>query len=926
MQKKQRTVLGLLSSIILGGIIVLEIFEKWVYLQNRSLHNQIIIGAALTLSLGSAFYLLIRLYISKKLINNSSYCIGLRLIISLLLSQGIVWSTLAIFSLNADNMFSLSSLNIFVFPKFFSVVLFLIFFTLFPIESLLTKWNKDFVLSASALGFSILGLIGLFASPLEYKDLVITGGVPIIIYYLSLIFLFPGLLLFVVSLGTIFLPHNKISQNSDLSELDIQTIRLGLGFSCLIILGFVFGLLHLLTPTVTVPVFLAVSYHYVYRCYKKQYVRSSKSNDINFFSSGSEKQKVLPTIIKVLVFLLRIVALLIFAILVYTKGMVPEVNNDILSFYYPFFNEVKFLHGIWLDKVHPMPISFLVFRGQGGYFFLTNLIGVYAMKMISVIYAGFIALIIHRICNKFLLIIKNDRLIWRIVQYLVPECALVIALLLTAPMDFARLHLQEGAYILFISWVIMLLILADNKVAKRLFLVLVPVIISVSIFFAFLQSLIIALLIFTVLLYIVIKPQGNFQNIKYFWWLLLLSVVTSVFSLLLNQIYIGIPDLNPISIFKHLINSDRFSQWSSLDLIQYVYRASSQEGGIHINLDILMVLRAAVFASKRTILMFFSPLINAILTWVCVALQSLVAIFAIKTKMQKIEREKHGLYISKPIIFFLLFYWGYFWILSFINIYINIGSLARVLEFQSIYRALSYVVLVSWLLSLLYKTAKLIGQAIPRFGKSQDFFLYGALLIILVFFMGTGVDVERGLIPSLQLKNLSTVNNSWNNPTTQTDFMRCLKISDTLPTGEKLLPLNGILLKAHFCSESLILPRASFIGTLDPPFAPDYGVVLRGSAKESKEILLENNVNYFLFFTDQYDFWGPGFSQIFSINNLQESFDIYYQGPDFLIITWRGMGLRPVSLAEASEIDDRRKHQCNNSDSTVNQSYCAAVD
>ncbi len=117
MQKKQRTVLGLLSSIILGGIIVLEIFEKWVYLQNRSLHNQIIIGAALTLSLGSAFYLLIRLYISKKLINNSSYCIGLRLIISLLLSQ-VRWSTLAIFSLNADTMFSLSSLTS-LFPKIF---------------------------------------------------------------------------------------------------------------------------------------------------------------------------------------------------------------------------------------------------------------------------------------------------------------------------------------------------------------------------------------------------------------------------------------------------------------------------------------------------------------------------------------------------------------------------------------------------------------------------------------------------------------------------------------------------------------------------------------------------------------------------------------------------------------------------------------
>ena len=89
--------------------------------------------------------------------------------------------------------------------------------------------------------------------------------------------------------------------------------------------------------------------------------------------------------------------------------------------------------------------------------------------------------------------------------------------------------------------------------------------------------------------------------------------------------------------------------------------------------------------------------------------------------------------------------------------------------------------------------------------------------------------------------------------------------------------------------------------------APIYKDVLLGDAYKMHDKYRNLGINYFYIEKDNIQFFGPGYSESFSFENLVSKFDILWENDDFYILTWLGEGIRPVSIQDAEYIEALRE-------------------
>ena len=117
---------------------------------------------------------------------------------------------------------------------------------------------------------ALVGAIAFQFSP-PFSDMLFEGGRAVFINNVCQIVLLPYFVLFILALGTSLLPAKPFNTHY-ITSTDIELFRFFGGAGILIVLGVILGMVKLLVPWVTIPIFLLVLYLYFFL---KQISRSS---------------------------------------------------------------------------------------------------------------------------------------------------------------------------------------------------------------------------------------------------------------------------------------------------------------------------------------------------------------------------------------------------------------------------------------------------------------------------------------------------------------------------------------------------------------------------------------------------------------------------------------------------------------------------
>ena len=399
---------------------------------------------------------------------------------------------------------------------------------------------------------------------ISFSTMLFNGGKECFQVNLCFLVLFFYAFLFMHALGTFFLPDPPFMKKPFLVAFDVDLIRFFGGASILSIFGFILGLLKLLIPWVTIPIFCGVLYIYFLR-----------SPDIfNRFWNWLTARNINSSPLRPFIVTVNSIILLLILYILLVRGILPDLtSSDVMQLYFPYFAEVRLLHGTWIDPVHPIIYDFMIGRGMGVYLFFTSFTNQFFIQIIGVIYLVSIALVVYQF---IFLIIPHDteKSNWIGIRHILPACAAVMALAsLIFITETGKYHLQTGAFLIFLSLNSLRFLFLDTKQSKWLFKVLVPVIIAMPI--AFLQSeFFIVVILFAAAFTIYLKRGSRFA--KYCVFLIIIGSTATIFSLLFNQLYIGIAALNPASFFLKFANFEKLNRWTSVELINYIRWTQNQ--------------------------------------------------------------------------------------------------------------------------------------------------------------------------------------------------------------------------------------------------------------------------------------------------------------------------------------------------------------
>ena len=413
---------------------------------------------------------------------------------------------------------------------------------------------------------ALLGGLGMQFQASFYA-MIFTGGNRVFFTNFCEAVLFPYFIVFILALGTLVTPNRLPAADANISSLDYNLTRFFSGAGVLIICGFVLGLLDLLRPQVTLPIFCLVLFFYFLhapRIFSTLFLWTLTLDP----STGQALKN--NTMLRFLSLCQRLGIFVGMVLLVLVRGIVPEVvlTPDVMQVYSGYLSEIRLNHSIWLDPSHPVVFDFLVGRGNGVHLFLSSFTSSYVNQLIGCIYFFSFAVITHRIVS-LMIPRKHGSIVWRIARCTLPELAMLLVISL-GPLSYAQFgkyHLQTGAILLFLTWISLLFLFFNQEQGKWFYIALIPVCIAFPISSPEYEVFIFVVFFLAAVALILVRQNAFF---KYFAYLLVLSSVISLSSFLFNQLYAGIPEINPYYVFSALSNPDRLHLWTSPEQIMYV--------------------------------------------------------------------------------------------------------------------------------------------------------------------------------------------------------------------------------------------------------------------------------------------------------------------------------------------------------------------
>lgn len=694
---------------------------------------------------------------------------------------------------------------------------------------------------------------------------------------------------FLSALGALYLPAPPAS--TGLAGLDIETLRLFGGAALLVLGGFVLGVLDLLRPWLTASIFCLVLY---------RYFLDWPSPWLKAIGEGSALVRGSIALVLLLLFL--------------TKGVLVNLyTSDDLQLYFPYLQEIRLQHGLWLDPARPVISDFLIGRGNGIHLFLASFTNQFIGQPVSLIFLLAIGLVVHRIVYRA---IPSDPLdpFWSAARGELPECALLVAL--STPVicvDFAKYHMQAGAFFLFLSWSSLLFIFIDNAGAKWLGCALVPVVMAIPLILPQYEA--VALIILTISAIATAACRG-WASARFHIRLAALGAAAAAASLGFNQFCVGIGEMNPAFLFLKFANLPRLGRWTSVEMIQYLNFAQR----IQLAIPVFGVASRHMISSLAE---QFVPFNDHGLVYSC--RHVLLAIFALSLAalplVASTPRVRARAGLDRGVRTFIVSLFAVYMAILYLTLLVNQGSLARAMEFEAVYRAIAVfaaaivgIIFLRQLLPFEPRDSKLavfaMGMvsvmlaatnlyAIDGGSPMKDFWKDGGLRTQLLravsYFSG-----RAGLIEANGELEHYGVGGQW-------DFDRCLEVGRLVPGPELILPLNAVFAIVP-CQNSPLLPRKKLVHHYESVLAPFLGQVLFSPPEQAYRVYRKLGIDFFYVAKGDSYFWGPGFSESFSPGNLEKYFDVFHEDNDFLLLTWRGRGQRAVSAKLAADIEKLRAH------------------
>ncbi|PPQ21168.1 hypothetical protein CV770_02080 [Bradyrhizobium sp. AC87j1] len=710
------------------------------------------------------------------------------------------------------------------------------------LRSLAETWSwRVLVFAPAALSIWCLNRDGI------YRTLLFDGGWTTRFYVLAWIVLTPYLGWFIMATGrlTFSLIRHEPTQRVD---------EFFVGAATLILTGFGLGALSILYPQIVLGFAIAVLLW-----------------DSRSFRKPRKLAVTLPLVA------MSLLGLWLLAAVFLDRAVIPDViSTDVQQLYAPYLAEVARNHSIWLAADNPIFSDFEIGHGNGLHLLLATFLPPHVAQIISFLYFVGIGAVIFELARTLVPL----RTLGRRWEDAAPSIALGFAILALASdpgpqiMEFGKYHLQTAAFLLYFLLIIVRPSKGQDKLSAGLCGVALAASYPLYAAFAFLTSGV----------GVLTKAfQRDWQGFATSVALGSGALGGCILAFGVNYLYLGIPATNPYSIFRHVVSVDRFSQFGSLDILDYFVMAQSIgvsdfsiEGGLLVAFrQIKAIIRSA-----------------ALLAMTC----CVVAFLDSKLFPDRSSNSKSWPPLNAAAPFILI---AYLVTVRFLDATLKIPSLIRL----SIHVHALIPVLV---IAIAFAGLTIVWRLAPTWfsGRTAPRLAFLALLFVCastVYSFPWQSFKSDGAVRFVTGRPLNQM------PRVSLNWQRCDELQQS--TGsERILPLNGYRAMVP-CYFSPLLTRGKIIHTYQSDVARDFKKIALGTAETAEAALRELGVNLFYVQKENCDFWLNGFSDLFQKDELARRFSVRADTPDYWLLSWTNgdEALSPEAEAGISALRARSK-------------------
>ncbi|WP_454646525.1 hypothetical protein [Bradyrhizobium liaoningense] len=566
------------------------------------------------------------------------------------------------------------------------------------------------------------------------------------------------------------------------------------------------------------------------------------------------------------------------------RALIPDViSTDVQQLYAPYLAEVARNHSIWLAADNPIFSDFEIGHGNGLHLLMATFLPPHVAQIISFLYFVAIGAVIFELAR---LVVPLQALGRRWEDAAIP-IALGLAILglawpRTMPsvmaglyiMEFGKYHLQTAAFFVYFLLVVIRCSQSRDRLAAGMCGLAVAASYPLYAAFVFLIS---SLGVFTKAL------QRDRSGLVTSLLLGLGAIVGCILAFSINYFYLGIPATNPYSLFRRIASVDRFSQFGSLDILDFFVLAQSIE--------------VTNFLSKSGLVDFIRQSRSVLLIAGLLAATTCAIAFV----DSKLFPDRSGATKSRtwPGIAGLFIVVAYVASVRLLDMTMNIPSLIRLSIHVSALFPLATAAIACWALVIVRRLvpALFVGRFTPGV----------AILALLVACAWTSI-----LFPWQSFKDDQAIAFARGRPLDQMprvslNWQRCDELQQA--TGsDRILPLNGYRAMVP-CYFSPLLTRGKIIHTYESDVARDFRKIALGTADTAEATLRSLGVKLFYVQKQNCDFWLNGFSDLFQRAELEKRFALHSETPNYWLLTWRdgGQALNPQVEAGISELRTRSK-------------------
>lgn len=579
-----------------------------------------------------------------------------------------------------------------------------------------------------------------------------------------------------------------------------------------------------------------------------------------------------------------LLGLWLLATVFFDRAVIPDVvSTDVQQLYAPYLAEVARNHSIWLAADNPIFSDFEIGHGNGLHLLLATFLPPHVAQIISFLYFVGIGAVIFELAR---LVVPLQALGRRWEDAAIP-IALGLAILglawpRTMPsvkaglyiMEFGKYHLQTAAFFIYF----LLVVIRSSQTRDRLAAGICGLAVAASYpLYAAFVFLISSLGVFTKAL------QRDRSGLVTSLLLGVGAIAGCILAFSLNYFYLGIPATNPYSLFRKVASVDRFSEFGSLDILDFFVLSQSLE--------------VSNFLSKSGLVAFIRQAKSVLLVATLLAASTCAIAFV----DSKLFPDRSGVTKSRtlPSIAGLFIVVAYVASVRLLDMTLNIPSLIRLSIHVNALFPLAAVAIACWGLAIVRRLvpALFVGRFAPNV----------AILALLVACAWTTILYpwqsfrDDGAIAFVNGRPLDRM------PRVSLNWQRCDELQQS--TGsDRILALNGYRAMVP-CYFSPLLTRGKIIHTYESDVARDFGKIALGSADTAEAALRSLGVKLFYVQKQNCDFWLNGFSDLFQSAELEKRFALHSETPNYWMLTWRDgdQALSPQVEADISALRTRSK-------------------